>query len=376
MKTKYRLMTRGARGNLYYCVDTSTGKRTSLNTSDRDAAEQIVLAKNQALRQPALNLSIAKAYIAGSDCGVATRTWQEALESLVEGKRGATQERWKWAAKERAFDSIRKRPIIETQAAHLLAVLKAGTISTNVHLRKLYNYCLDMGWLPWPILPKRQWPAVEYKEKRAITLAEHQTIVAREPNTEFRTFYRLLWEVGGSQSDVASLTAESIDWQDRVIAYHRMKTGSVACLHFGNAVAQILETLPKHGLLFPRLARMHERHRGKEFNRRCKGLGIAGVSLHSYRYAWAERAKAAGYPERFAQEALGHTSKAVHRAYARKASMKLPSLEEYERNGQRSEILPFITTTVGGPPQTIHRKEASGGSLCSSTGYLRLDPSV
>ncbi len=26
----------------------------------------------------------------------------------------------------------------------------------------------------------------------------------------------------------------------------------------------------------------------------------------SYRYAWAERAKAAGYPERYAQIALGH----------------------------------------------------------------------
>jgi methionyl-tRNA formyltransferase len=39
------------------------------------------------------------------------------------------------------------------------------------------------------------------------------------------------------------------------------------------------------------------------------------VTLHSYRYAWAERAKTAGYPERFAQLALGHNSKAVHRAY-------------------------------------------------------------
>ena len=37
------------------------------------------------------------------------------------------------------------------------------------------------------------------------------------------------------------------------------------------------------------------------------------------------------YPERFAQEALGHNSKAVHRAYAKRALMKLPSLEEYEK---------------------------------------------
>jgi len=59
-------------------------------------------------------------------------------------------------------------------------------------------------------------------------------------------------------------------------------------------------------------------------------LGIEGASLHSYRYARAERAKCCGYPERFAQEALGHGSKAVARAYAKKAQVKLPSLEEYE----------------------------------------------
>ena len=55
------------------------------------------------------------------------------------------------------------------------------------------------------------------------------------------------------------------------------------------------------------------------------------MTLHSYRYAWAERAKTVGYPERFAQEALGHNSKAVHRAYAKRALMKLPSPEDYER---------------------------------------------
>jgi integrase len=50
-----------------------------------------------------------------------------------------------------------------------------------------------------------------------------------------------------------------------------------------------------------------------------------------YRHAWAERAKAVGYPERFAKEALGHNSKAVHRAYAKKALMRIPSLEDYEQ---------------------------------------------
>ncbi len=34
---------------------------------------------------------------------------------------------------------------------------------------------------------------------------------------------------------------------------------------------------------------------------RCQGLGTLGISLLSYRYAWVECAKVAGYPERFAQ---------------------------------------------------------------------------
>ncbi len=63
--------------------------------------------------------------------------------------------------------------------------------------------------------------------------------------------------------------------------------------------------------------------------------------MHSYRYAWAERAKTAGYPERFAQLALGHNSKAVHRAYARQAKVTLPPLEEYEQIA----AAPIITLT-------------------------------
>ena len=55
------------------------------------------------------------------------------------------------------------------------------------------------------------------------------------------------------------------------------------------------------------------------------------MSLHSYRYAWAERAKTAGYPERYAQVNIGQNSKAVHRAYSRNAPVEMPALSEYER---------------------------------------------
>jgi integrase len=325
----------------FHCVDTQTGKRFSLKTNDRDAAKQIVLAKNQALRQPNLNLHIAKAYLAGTDSGVATRTWQNALDALIETKEGPTKDRWVAAAKDKALEGIRHKVIIETQAENLFQALKAGTVSTNVHLRKLHNFCLSMNWLPWPLIPKRLWPEIKFKPKRAITFEEHGRIVEREPNRETRKFYELCWHLGGSQSDIAHLDADDIDWQTRVIAYTRKKTESVAFIHFGDELAALLRSLPATGPLFPRLRSMHEKHRAKQFRRRCDGLGIKGVSLHSYRYAWAERAKKAGYPERFAQEALGHNSKAIHRAYAKRAQVTLPSLEQYERNTATDNIIPI-----------------------------------
>src|ERR1035438_2757714 len=47
-----------------------------------------------------------------------------------------------------------------------------------------------------------------------------------------------------------------------------------------------------------------------------------------------------GYPERFAQEALGHNSKTVHRSYAKKAKVMLPSLNEWAAQPRHS-LIPF-----------------------------------
>jgi integrase len=107
-----------------------------------------------------------------------------------------------------------------------------------------------------------------------------------------------------------------------------------------------LELLPKIGPLFPRMARIKENHRAKMFIKRLKTVGITGVSLHSYRYAWAERAKTVGMPERFAQQALGHGSKAIARAYAKKAIVIVPALEEYEREHEQ-KVVPMVNVPIG-----------------------------
>jgi integrase len=347
MKTRYRLICRGIRGGAYYCVDTTTGKRTSLGTTNADDAKQIIEAKNNSERQPVLNLQIAKAYLAGSDNGITTRTWRNAIDSLIGTKQGANQHRWKTAAKDKAFAMLLPQVIIETKAETILKVLQMGTVSTNVYLRRLHNFCVDMNWLPWPLVPKRQWPAVEFKEKRSITPAEHLAIVARENNLERKAFYKLAWHLGASQSDLAFLEAENVDWDNHVISYKRMKTGTIAIMRMDEDMEEILRDLPGSGPLFPYLRTVRSGDRATEFKQRCTGLGIQGVSLHSYRYAWAERAKTAGYPERFAQVNLGHNSRAMARAYSRKAPVEMPSLSEYER--QQKAIIGNRNTEPAAP---------------------------
>ena len=39
--------------------------------------------------------------------------------------------------------------------------------------------------------------------------------------------------------------------------------------------------------------------------------------------------------------ALGHNSKAIHHAYARKAQVQIPSLEEYEAKAREGMIIQF-----------------------------------
>jgi len=246
MKSRFILFRRSG---IYYYEDTTTKKQLSLRTKDEAEALTLLHAKNESHRAPTLNRQIARTYL-------------------------------------------------------------AGTVATNVFLRRVHNFAIDMNWLPWPVLPKKQWPKVRFKEKRAVTLQEHAAIIGTEKNPERRAFYECCWHIGGAQSDVAALSAEDIDWRNRLVCFRRKKTGVASIIRIGTELEQVLRSLPEAGPLFPKLAPMREAHRATEFRRACRRLAIKGITLHSYRYAWAERAKTAGYPERFAQEALGHNSKA------------------------------------------------------------------
>jgi hypothetical protein len=78
-----------------------------------------------------------------------------------------------------------------------------------------------------------------------------------EKNAERRAFYELAWHVGASQSDLAQLHADDIDWQKKIISYARMKLAGRGKLlpqvPIGPELEKLLTALKSDGYLFPHL---------------------------------------------------------------------------------------------------------------------------
>jgi len=78
------------------------------------------------------------------------------------------------------------------------------------------------------------------------------------------------------------------------VSFFRKKTGVPVLVHLGAEALNLFKDLPAEGMLFPYLSSVRAGDRATEFSSRCRQLGITGVTLRSYRYAWAERAKTCG----------------------------------------------------------------------------------
>jgi hypothetical protein len=97
------------RAGIFYSEDTTTGKQTRLRTKDKTEALRLLNAKNEAVRQPAMNLQIAQVYLQQGDPALAGRTWQNVMEQITSAKTGSTLARWEAAIRDKAFDFIRNR---------------------------------------------------------------------------------------------------------------------------------------------------------------------------------------------------------------------------------------------------------------------------
>lgn len=299
MQDRYWLYQR--ENGIFYLQDKITGKQESLRTKDAAAAQRLLSGKNQSVEIPMLNRTMAKAYLSAKSPELTTRTWADVMEHYVKSGVEATRDRKERAFRSQPFARLHKVTLLDTEADHLFAVLdhkKAGN-SAHHYLRRLHNYALHLGWLLAPVMADAAWPAMRKKHFEAITAEEHQQIIGVEKNTERRLYYEMLWETGGSQSDIAQLNWNRIDKETNTIEFVRQKLEGrtdnancgLSCLCIGPRIQALLEQLPQTGDFFPKIKLEEPKHRAAEFRRRCRTLKITGRVLHSYRYSWAQRAR-------------------------------------------------------------------------------------
>jgi hypothetical protein len=231
---RFTLVQLGNRGGMFYCKDTQTKLRKSLETKDRAEAERLMVHKNEAaVATPHISRKIGLVYLADSDPEMGKRTWRMVMDDIIKDKHGPTLVRYLTALKDPAYKLIEQKLLVETLPMDFMELLRAGNTSTNVYLRRFQNHAVDMDWLTKRVLPKRKFPKIVYGEQRAIKWEEHCKIIGRERNPERRDFYELLWHIGGSQSDVACLENDDIDRIQRCFVYERFKNSELGGMQLG-----------------------------------------------------------------------------------------------------------------------------------------------
>jgi hypothetical protein len=339
------------RKGVFYVQDKLSGKQKSLKTRDAAAAKRMLAGKNQATEQPQMNLAMAKVYLSCKSDEMLARTWDDVMKEMEQAYTGPTLVRWQTQIRSAPFQGLRKLPLLHTESSHFLAVLRhprAGS-STQKWLHILHNRALDLGWILAPVMARRIWPKLRTKKAKAITAEQHARLVATGKDDEFRRYLQMLWEIGGAQTDTARLHRDNVDLFNRRITYNRQKLesigqGSVAIV-IGDDLMKLLNELPQEGYLFPTLAQQNDKVRASRFRKVADRLGFTDISLHGYRYAWAQRAKSYGMPLREAMAHLGHGSKAVHYAYSDKAEIVSLPLEFYEKQW-KEKIVQFAKTAA------------------------------
>src|SRR5271166_3540298 len=121
MKTKFKLFRRNG---VFYTEDTTSGKQTSLRTKDETEARSLLNARNEAQRQPVLNLHLARAYLTASDPVFVERTWQTVMAQLQARGKESSRERFATAFKSPALNGLRHKKLLETTADDFFAVFQ------------------------------------------------------------------------------------------------------------------------------------------------------------------------------------------------------------------------------------------------------------
>ena len=326
-------------------------KWKSLGTRDKEIAEAKFRSEYGEALLPEENQrhsEIAKAHLNLVDPNLTARTWGDLQDLWAKQKHigASTKERRSAELERGVFPIIRDRKICDRTVEAVIVEWQGriGVFARNA-LRQMQNLAIDVGWMLNPMIKPIYLKVrkAEKKEVRPIKLEEHLAILEREQRAiegkwpitysknsqEKHDYYLMLWLTGAAQIDAANLTRANVDMTKKVLHFVRQKTNEDCKIRIEGELAKLIKRLPKSGKLFPTIATWESKHRAAEFYRRTHDLGIEGVSLHSYRYAMAEKCVAVGMPMRYAQEMPGHPSKAVATAYAKKADVIAPTPEGY-----------------------------------------------
>jgi hypothetical protein len=171
MKARYKLIRR--RG-IYYCEDSKTRHEWCLHTPDRQMARRILQAIWESEQMPFVSSAIAHAYMAAATSMVHENTWSDVLDLLL-AEKNESPSKWRWelVRSHASLKPLWRLKVMHTRADQLFTLLREGTQATNLYLRRLHDYALDVHWLPWPILSKKCWTMALARMRRTQLLARN-----------------------------------------------------------------------------------------------------------------------------------------------------------------------------------------------------------
>ncbi len=170
------------RNKTYHVWDTATDKRERLRTCDKDTAQRLVQAKNDAEKPHAYNLALAKVHMAAADPMLSQQTWATVIDEFIaRACRDSTKQRRELEFRQERFNDLRRIVLTETTPENIKAAIKSGGVFTNHFLRCVHNLAVGLGWLPWPIIASKLWPETAKKAKRGITKPSARSMTAVPP---------------------------------------------------------------------------------------------------------------------------------------------------------------------------------------------------
>mgnify|MGYP001288599589 CR=1 FL=1 len=363
----YKLKKRNDKGGVYYIIDKATGKSRSSKTTDKHQArelaqEQYNLTDNT---NAAFHMKCAEMHLAKCNPEWTINTWDMIAKRMINGPRGrfggekkprtiaTAQSCWNNAC----WNRLRDKRVIDTVPNDFHQATKGVGIALVNFGKQLHNYATNHRLMPYPIMGTEMWVKHQSKPRsRAVSEEEHHKIlhyinstktdlwgqyIKHHPRTspkqwrdEWVNYLWFLWFTAASSSDAANMKAENIKWNENVLEYTRDKWVKPdehapvrVAIAKGGQLEELLKRLPKSGNLFSLLSRTRVDSRSNRFRRIIDALGISGISIHGYRYAFAERAKRAGMSAEDRMANLGHSTFEMTNHYDKKAKVVPASIE-------------------------------------------------